>query len=148
LRSKKLIPVRKDVNDRAPAGQVLSSNPPANSRVTEGAKITLNVSTGRTALPNVVGRSEQDATSILNGAGFSNIERQVVPPPDDQEAGTVFRTDPNANTPVSSDQTITLFIAAAKPTPSPTTPSPTPPSPTGSPTGSPSDSATKTPGPP
>jgi serine/threonine-protein kinase len=147
LRSKKLVPVRNDVNNGAPVGQVISSNPPANSRVTEGARITLNVSTGKTALPNVVGKSEQDATAILNQAGFTNINRQVVPPPDDQQAGTVFRTDPTANTAVSSDQTITLFIAKEKPTPSPTTPSPTAP-PTGSPTGTPTGSPTSSPGPP
>jgi eukaryotic-like serine/threonine-protein kinase len=147
LRSKGLIPVRNDVNNSARAGQVLSSNPPANSRVSEGARITLNVSTGKTALPDVVGKSEQDATAILNKAGFTDIERQVVPPPDDQEAGTVFRTDPTANTAVSTDQRITLFIAKEKPTPTPTTPSPTP-SPTGSPTGTPSGSPTSSPGQP
>ena len=147
LRSKGLIPVRNDVNNSARAGQVLSSNPPANSRVSEGARITLNVSTGKTALPDVVGKSEQDATAILNKAGFTDIERQVVPPPDDQEAGTVFRTDPTANTAVSTDQRITLFIAKEKPTPTPTTPSPTP-SPTGSPTGTPTGSPTSSPGQP
>src|SRR5690242_1615045 len=147
LRSKGLIPVRNDVNNSARAGQVLSSNPPANSRVSEGARITLNVSTGKTALPDVVGKSEQDATAILNKAGFTDIKRQVVPPPDDQEAGTVFRTDPTANTAVSTDQRVTLFIAKEKPTPTPTTPSPTP-SPTGSPTGTPSGSPTSSPGQP
>jgi len=70
-----------------------------------------------------------------------------VPPPDDQEAGTVFRTDPTANTAVSTDQRVTLFIAKEKPTPTPTTPSPTP-SPTGSPTGTPSGSPTSSPGQP
>jgi eukaryotic-like serine/threonine-protein kinase len=146
LRSRKLVPVRNDVNNSAPVGQVISSNPPANSRVTEGARITLNVSTGKTALPNVVGRTEQDATAVLNQAGFTNIDRQVVPPPDDQEAGTVFRTDPTANSAVSADQRITLFIAKEKPTPSPTTPSPTP-SATASSTATPSGGPTSSPPP-
>ena len=146
LQSKKLRPVRNDVNNSAPVGQVISSNPSANSRVTEGARITLNVSTGKTALPDVVGKTEQDATAILNQAGFTNIDRQVVPPPDDQEAGTVFRTDPTANSAVSADQRITLFIAKEKPTPSPTTPSPTP-SPTASSTATPSGAPTSSPPP-
>jgi beta-lactam-binding protein with PASTA domain/predicted Ser/Thr protein kinase len=144
LRSKKLVPVRKDVNNSAPAGQVVSSNPAANERVTEGQRITLNVSTGKTALPDVVGKSEQDATAILNRAGFTNLDRQVVQPPDDEQAGTVFRTDPTANSAVSADQTITLFIAKEKPTPTPT-PTPTTPSPTPSPTASPSQSPTGSP---
>ena len=112
----------------------------------EGARITLNVSTGKTALPDVVGKSEQDATAILNRAGFTNIDRQVVQPPDDEEAGTVFRTDPTASSAVSSDQRITLFIAKEKPTPTPTAPTPTTPSPTGSPTQSPTGSPTSSPG--
>jgi serine/threonine-protein kinase len=140
LRSKGLTPVRKDVNNSEGAGTVLSTNPAANTKVVAGQRITLNVSTGKTALPDVVGRSEQDATQILNDAGYSQIERQVVPPPDDQEAGTVFRTDPNAGTPVSSDQTITLFIAKEKPTPTPTTPSPTPTTPSPTPTATPTSS--------
>jgi serine/threonine-protein kinase len=144
LREKKLVPVRHDVDNAAPQGQVLSSSPKAGEKVSEGQKITLNVSTGRTALPDVVGKSEQDATTILNRAGYSNIRRQVGPPPDDQEAGTVFRTDPNAGTAVPKDQTITLFVAAAKPTPTPTTPSPTPPAPT-TPSGSPTGTPTVTP---
>jgi len=146
LRSKKLRPVRNDVNNSAPVGQVISSNPPANSQVTEGARITLNVSTGKTALPDVVGKTEQDATAILNQAGFTNIDRQVVPPPDDQEAGTVFRTDPTADSAVAADQRITLFIAKEKPTPSPTTPSPTP-SATASSTVTPSGAPTSSPPP-
>jgi len=69
-----------------------------------------------------------------------------VPPPDDQEAGTVFRTDPTANSAVSADQRITLFIAKEKPTPSPTTPSPTP-SATASSTVTPSGAPTSSPPP-
>jgi serine/threonine-protein kinase len=150
LRAKKLVPVRHDTNNSAQVGTVLSSNPAANSRVTEGARITLNVSTGKVGLPDVVGRTEQDATAILNRAGFTNIQRQVTPPPDDQEAGTVFRTDPTAGAAVSQDQAVTLFVAQAKPTPTPTTPSPTASasastSPSTTPTGSPTSSR---PGPP
>jgi eukaryotic-like serine/threonine-protein kinase len=145
LRAKGLTPVRKDVDNAAPAGQVLSSSPGAGEKVPPKSKVTLNVSTGKTALPNVVGQTEENATGILNRAGYANIRRQTLPPPDDQEAGTVFRMDPNANTVVAKDQQITLFIAAEKPTPTPTTPSPTAPSPSGSATGTPTGSPTSSP---
>jgi eukaryotic-like serine/threonine-protein kinase len=147
LRAKKLIPLRHNVDNAAPVDQVLSSSPGAGEKVTEGQKITLNVSTGRTALPNVVGQTDSAATATLNQAGYTNITRSTAPPPDDQEAGTVFRTDPTGGTPVPKDQRITLFIAAAKPTPTPTTPSPTPPSPTASPTTSASGTPSGTPTP-
>ncbi|HEY6744456.1 MAG TPA: PASTA domain-containing protein, partial [Mycobacteriales bacterium] len=145
LRAKGLIPVRRDVNNSAQAGIVISSTPGAGQKVPPGSRVTLNVSTGRTALPDVVGETEENATSILNKAGYTNISRQTLPPPGDEEPGTVFRTDPTANTAVPQDQRITLFIAAQKPTPTPTTPSPTPPSPSGSATGSPSGSPTSSP---
>jgi eukaryotic-like serine/threonine-protein kinase len=147
LRAKGLNPVRKDVDNPAPAGQVLGSTPGAGQKVPPNSKVTLNVSTGKIELPDVVGRTEEDATGILNRAGYTNITRQTLPPPDDQEAGTVFRMDPTAKTVVSPDQKITLFIAAEKPTPSPTTPSPTPPSPSASVTGTPTGSPTSSPAP-
>ena len=148
LRAKKLVPVRKNVNNAAPDGTVVATDPGAGEKVTENQKITLSVSTGRTALPNVVGKSEQEARALLNQAGYTNIEAQVAEPPDDFEAGTVFRTDPIANTAVDRSQQITLYVAAAKPTPEPTTPSPTAsasPSASGSPSGSSSSTPTKRP---
>ncbi len=141
LRQAKLVPARRDVNNSAPAGTVLGSSPKAGAQVNEGARITLQVSNGRSELPDVVGKSDEDATKILNEAGWTTIRRQTAIPPSDFDAGTVFRTDPTAGSFVGRDATITLFIAAAKPTPSPTTPSPSPTMSPGSPTGSPTSSA-------
>ncbi len=148
LRAKGLTPVRRDVNSATQAGIVLSSSPGVGQKVPPNSRVTLNVSNGKTELPDVVNRTDEEATSILNKAGYTNIVRQTLPPPDDQEPGTVFRMDPNAKTAVSTDQRITLFIAAAKPTPTPTTPSPTAPSPSGSATGTPTGSPTSSPGTP
>ena len=149
LRSKGLNPVRKDVDNAAPAGQVLSSNPAAGRQIQPGARVTLSVSTGKTPLPDVVGQTDEAATRTLNQAGYANITRQTLPPPDDEEPGTVFRMDPTAKTNVAPDQKITLFIAAAKPTPTATTPPPTTPAPTdtatSTPTGTPTSSGPSTP---
>ncbi len=143
LRRQGLIPVERRVNNSAQQGTVLGSSPGAGQKVNANQRITLIVSTGKLALPNVVGQPEEAATGILNKAGYTKINRQVGPPPDAEEAGTVFRTDPTADTAVSPDQTITLFIAAPKPTP--TTPSPTPPSPTATPTNTPTGTPTSSP---
>lgn len=137
LRQAKLVPARQDVNNPAPAGTVLGSNPKAGGQVNEGARITLQVSNGRSALPKVVGKSDEEATKILNEAGWTNIKRITAIPPSDFDAGTVFRTDPTGETFVGKDATITLYLAAEKPTPTPTTPSPSPSSSSPSPTGSP-----------
>ncbi|HZB51909.1 MAG TPA: PASTA domain-containing protein, partial [Mycobacteriales bacterium] len=143
LEQAKLVPARKEVNNSAPAGTVLGSQPKAGARVNEGARITLQVSNGRSALPDVVGKSDQEATRILNQDGWTTIRRVTAIPPSDFEAGTVFRTDPTAGSFVGKDATITLYLAAEKPTPPPTTTTPSPstssPSPTGSPTTTPAD---------
>ena len=133
LEQAKLVPARQDVNNSATAGTVLGSNPKAGSRVNEGARITLQVSNGRSELPDVTGKTEAEASALLNQAGWTTIRRQTEVPPDDFEPGTVFRTDPTPGSFVPKDATITLFIAKAKPKPTtaaPTTPAPTTPPPT------------------
>ena len=143
LRDAKLQVARQDVDADATAGIVVNTNPRPGTQVSEGQLVTLQVSTGRTALPDVTGKTDAEATAILNQAGWSNLRRGTQIPDRDFEPGEVFRTDPTAGTSVPKDRTITLYIAEAKPTPSPT-PSPTPTTP--SPTESPQASASATPG--
>ena len=138
LEAKGLRPKRQDVNSPIGAGTVTNTNPRPGAQVVDGQQVTVQVSTGLTPLPNVVGKSEQDASAELNKAGFPRITVREEIPPSDYEAGTVFRMSPVAGTAVGRDQTITLYVAKAKPTPSPTTPSPssTTPTPTATATGS------------
>jgi eukaryotic-like serine/threonine-protein kinase len=137
LHDLKLVPVRVDADNQAPAGQVLNTDPKAGSPVTEGQQIKVMVSTGKIPIPDVTGKSEADARAALNHQGFLNVVSKVQVPPDDFAAGTVFRTDPAAGSKAPPDQQITLFVAKEKPPP-PTTTSPSPsPSPSGSPTTSP-----------
>jgi beta-lactam-binding protein with PASTA domain/predicted Ser/Thr protein kinase len=148
LTQRGLLPVRVLVDNAAAAGTVVATNPKPGQQVSEGQRITLQVSTGKTALPGgLVGKTEAEALAILNRAGYTNVETKTGQPSDDYEAGRVFQVAPVEGTPVSQDQTITLYVAAAKPTPTPvpTTPSPTAPSPTTSPTGTPSGSPASSP---
>ncbi|MFL6128350.1 MAG: Stk1 family PASTA domain-containing Ser/Thr kinase [Mycobacteriales bacterium] len=142
LRSKKLVPARQDVNNGATAGTVVSTNPKPGVQVTEGQRITVQVSNGRSKLPDVTGKTDEEATALLNQDGWTTIQRRAEVPPDDFEPGTVFRTDPSPGSFVAKDATITLFIAKARPpTPSPTTPSPSPTTPSPTPSGSPTSTA-------
>ena len=146
LASKGLVVAQEPVNNAADAGTVVGSKPRPGEQVSEGQKVTLQVSTGKSGLPGgLIGKSEAEARTILNRAGYFDVRTQVAPPDSDYEPGTVFRVDPVEGSPVTKDQRITLFVAAAKPTPSATTPAPTttPPSPSGSPP-TPSGSASST----
>jgi beta-lactam-binding protein with PASTA domain/predicted Ser/Thr protein kinase len=141
LKNAKLQVRRQDVNNTAAPGLVVNTNPRPGTQVTEGQLITLQVSNGRSELPDVTGKTDAEATAQLNQAGWTTIERRTEVPPDDFEPGTVFRTDPTPGSFVSRDATITLYIAKEKPAPTTTTPSPTTttPSPTASATTKPGD---------
>jgi serine/threonine-protein kinase len=135
LRALKLVVTRRDVPNSRAEGIVVDSNPRAGRQVSEGQTVELRVSTGKTGLPDVIGKTEQEARAILNGEGFTTIRVELVETAD-VKAGLVFRTDPTKDTPVSPDQPITLYVAQAPPAPTTTPPSPTP-----SPTPSPSTSS-------
>jgi eukaryotic-like serine/threonine-protein kinase len=109
-------------------GRVVSVSPTQGSQAGRTAVITLDVSTGTIAMPDVVNRSESQARATLQENGFGagqivvqNVERDDVAP------GTVVETDPAAGTDVGSGDTITLLAAVAVPS-EPPTPSTTAPS--------------------
>jgi serine/threonine protein kinase len=118
------------------SGSVISQSPSAGQQVPPGSYITLTVSTGPQAVkvPNVVGKQEFDAMTALTDAG---LKYKVVTQPDPVvPAGNVIKTDPPANSQVSPNSTVTLYISTGEPTPTPTaTPSVSPtPTPTPTPT--------------
>jgi serine/threonine-protein kinase len=137
-------------------GRIISSSPAADTRVAPGTRVTVRVSTGQVPVPNVVGQSQNEAFTTLNGAGLTprTQYRQTA----SAREGTVVAQDPRSGK-VDAGSTVTITVAQAPPptvtpttvtpTPRPTTPtpsspsspttspSPTSPSPTGSPTTTP-----------
>ncbi|HEX2892941.1 MAG TPA: Stk1 family PASTA domain-containing Ser/Thr kinase [Marmoricola sp.] len=116
---------------------VISVSPDVGSQVPAGSVVTLTYSNGPKAVPDVVGKTEKEATKILQDAGF-----KVDSVPDSastEPKGTVTRQSPQAGTPQNTGSTITILVSTYEPPP-PVTPSPTPPTPsvslpTSSPTG-------------
>ncbi|HWI33965.1 MAG TPA: Stk1 family PASTA domain-containing Ser/Thr kinase, partial [Lapillicoccus sp.] len=96
-------------------GQVIGQDPAAGTQVAVQSTVTVDVSTGpdSAAIPNVVGFTQEAATTALQGAGFSVGTIQQV---DDnaQAKGNVLGTDPavGAVTPFSTP--ITLKVATGK----------------------------------
>jgi serine/threonine-protein kinase len=115
-------------------GKVVAVSPGEGQQAARNATITLQVSTGTIKVPDVAGKSEAEARSILTGAGFTdgqivsqNVESDEVP------EGAVVGTEPRANSAVGAGEDITLLIAV-----------PIPPEPTAT-TSSSSPAATTTP---
>ncbi len=100
-------------------GEVLVINPPPGTEVDAGSKVIVAVSTGKVAVPDVVGLDEQTATDQLSQAGFTvKVQKEVRT---DQPAGTVVRTGPaaKAKAPYGSEVIIVVAEAPAEPSPSP-----------------------------
>ncbi|MBO3175416.1 Stk1 family PASTA domain-containing Ser/Thr kinase [Dermatophilus congolensis] len=114
------------------AGNVVSTDPPAGTSVKEGTKVTLNVSTGRVTVPNLVGLSREDAIRKLKEAGLGRV---FTPVRGNGKPGTVLSQSYQKGEKVPVGTVIELNIVS-EPPPAPTatatvtippSPSPSPP---------------------
>jgi serine/threonine-protein kinase len=105
--------VEKEERDSSsPKDEVINSNPPEGSEVEKGSTVTLYVSRGEASVPNVVGKSVNDAISTLEDAGF-DVD---VNGPDD---GKVTDQDPGAGEDLSQGETVHITSESSTPTPTP-----------------------------
>ena len=102
---------RRRSSDDVPENRVIETRPAAGQQVDAGASVTLVVSTGppRVAVPDVVGDSEEDARSALEGAGFSvaRDEREDA----DADPGTVLRQSPAGGARARRGAEVTILVA-------------------------------------
>jgi serine/threonine-protein kinase len=99
LRAAHLEPVADQVDSDKPVGTVVTTDPPANSDVAEGSKVTLHISRGNLkAVPDVSGKgySEDTAKALLTSNGFVLIETLTVNVTSAAQAGKVQSQDPPA----------------------------------------------------
>jgi len=109
-----------------PENEVLSTDPASGTQVPAGTRVSLTFSSGQQTVPNLVGKTQAEATAIITQAGWEPVvqteENGTVAP------GTVFAQTPAADTPLDSGQRVVIRVAQAVATPSPTpTPTTTPP---------------------
>ncbi|WP_138445043.1 Stk1 family PASTA domain-containing Ser/Thr kinase [Sinomonas susongensis] len=141
LRSIGLVPAdqSKTANSATvPYGRVISVDPPAGQSVPIGSQVVLTVSTGKVAVPNLVGRTEADAKAAL--ADLKLQAQVTLQASSTAAAGTVIGQDPAANEAVDQGGTVFLTVAEAPPAPAPAPATTAASTPTTSPTGTPSSS--------
>ncbi len=106
-------------DDTAPAGTVLSQDPPAQSRrkltpERPTVELTLTVSLGKeyAVLPNVLGENVRDAELRLRSMGFSVelIKRESA-----YAQGTVYEMYPRANTELPTGSSVRLVVSVGTP---------------------------------
>jgi serine/threonine-protein kinase len=91
-----------------PADTVLSVDPGEGQAFGSTDPVTLTVSQAST-VPDVVGKSQDDATAALKAAGY---EAKAEWKESDQDAYTVLSTDPTAGTTLGAGSTVTLTVSA------------------------------------
>jgi len=98
--------------DRQDAGTVIGQNPLANTKVDEGARITLIVSTGpgEATVPNLIGKGRRAARKALRGLGYDveEIERLSSAVGKDR----VIATSPNAGERLERGETVTITVSS------------------------------------
>lgn len=96
------------------ANHVISQSPGPKEKAQKGSEVTYIPSLGKEtkSVPNVVGRSENDAVSTLQNAGF--YTQTAYDYSDSVAEGVVISQNPSANTTLETGQTITLTISRGK----------------------------------
>ncbi|GAA1881811.1 Stk1 family PASTA domain-containing Ser/Thr kinase [Lapillicoccus jejuensis] len=110
-----LVQVAEVTDPSVAPGRVVRSAPGAGTSVPSGSSVRLDVSTGpgQVAVPQVAGRTQEEATSALAAVGLSvTTIRQVDVA--DQPAGRVVATEPSVGSVVAPTQGITLDVATGK----------------------------------
>jgi beta-lactam-binding protein with PASTA domain len=129
------------------AGKIIDSNPGASTSVAPATKINVRVGTGKVEVPNVVGKSQSQAQTIIAAANLQ-VETKFKATNDAPE-GTVISQSPKDGT-LEVGGTVKITVAQKPaPTLTPTTATPTPtPTPTlTTPTPTPTESSSPTPPP-
>ncbi|MEO6470373.1 MAG: PASTA domain-containing protein, partial [Aeromicrobium sp.] len=102
---------KKEVDDTAPAGQVLNTTPLTGQSVQVGSKVTLFVSKGQVSVPNLVGMTEDDAKSALRDLGLkANVSSD---PTSTDPAGQVISQGTPQGTKLSPGDTVDFTISDA-----------------------------------
>jgi eukaryotic-like serine/threonine-protein kinase len=108
--------VERVFSDEVRRGRVIDTQPGSGTVIEVGSTVTMRVSRGveQVEVPDVVGGSEDNARSALEGAGLrvGNVTEQESA---DEDPGTVLEQDPAAGEQVDRDASVDLVVAAEPP---------------------------------
>ncbi|HEV2767328.1 MAG TPA: Stk1 family PASTA domain-containing Ser/Thr kinase [Acidimicrobiales bacterium] len=125
LRDAGLVPDARDEQrgDVAP-GTVVSQDPRAGEDIEPGSTVVITVATPvpRVAVPNVIGRSQGEATNILSNAGFRVQVREVEA---NNPRGEVIGSEPGPDAQVEPGSTVVIIVSTGPPPTTTTTRPPT-----------------------
>ncbi len=99
----------------AQVGQVISTDPPAGTKVDERSTVTLSIGKGpaQVTVPKVSGQSVADATKLLTDAGLKVGTQSDEETTDSTLIGKVTRSDPDAGVSVAGASPVNIFVGKA-----------------------------------
>lgn len=103
------VTVTEEASSDVEEGRVIRQSPLANQKVAEGSTVTIVVSTGpaKVTVPNLVGKTREEAENILNGMGLVPHVTYVIDP---VHVGKVVDQDPASGTEVEQGSTVELVV--------------------------------------
>ncbi|HEX2040738.1 MAG TPA: Stk1 family PASTA domain-containing Ser/Thr kinase [Acidimicrobiales bacterium] len=92
-------------------GKVIRTDPPGGTEVDQGSTVTVVVSSGveRLEVPDVTGRTQEDAVNILRNAGFQ-VQVQTENVQDDAQDGRVLRQTPTGGSSADRGSVVTITV--------------------------------------
>jgi serine/threonine-protein kinase len=128
LRAAGFTPVRENVDDSAPKGQVVGQDPGPGTLHPPGTEVTLSVSTGQstTTVPDVINQDEESARATLENDGWVVVVRETGTDNPDED-GVVLSQTPGPGEEAEPGADVTIYIGRLAPVEPP--PPPPPPSP-------------------
>lgn len=100
------------VDSIKPAGQVISQNPPGNTKAAKDTLVTLKVSKGnQIEMPDLTGMTEKQVTDKLRSLGWNgnlNVDQQQVTNP--QQDKQVLSQNPAKGTPITKGAAVTITV--------------------------------------
>jgi len=104
-----------DFSETVPSGDVIKSDPPANTRIVRNSDVNVVISKGqeRYPVPDVIGKAQADAdTAITNGnltvGAITEDYSETVP------EGSVISTDPVAGTPEKKSTAVSMVVSKGR----------------------------------
>ena len=108
--------VTREVNENVAEGVVFDQNPSAGTTVATGAEVALKVSSGvgEVEVPDVVGRTEAEATRILSAVGLGS--RSEFRADNNVEEGRVIIQNPPAGSRLARREAVTIIVSSGRDT--------------------------------
>ncbi|MEO7943296.1 MAG: Stk1 family PASTA domain-containing Ser/Thr kinase, partial [Marmoricola sp.] len=103
----RVVLTQRDADD--PTDEVVEMQPPAGTAVADGTKVTLFWSDGPEDVPSVVGKTEGEATKLIEDAGFK-VSR-VTDSSTKSKKGTVLQQSPAAGQTLDKGSTVTIVVS-------------------------------------